>query len=101
VLTLCTVTDTARVLSELRRVLRDDGRLLILEHGLADDASVARWQRRLNRLQNVVACGCNLNRPIVDLVERAGFRFTALRRFFIPKAPRTHGWTMLGTAVKG
>jgi ubiquinone/menaquinone biosynthesis C-methylase UbiE len=68
-------------LGELRRVLRDDGRLIVLEHGLSDEPGVARWQRRLDRFQNIVACGCHLNRPIVDLVERSGFRFEALRKF--------------------
>ena len=41
--TLCTVADPAKVLSELRRVLRPQGRLHFLEHGLSPDESVARW----------------------------------------------------------
>src|SRR6185295_678198 len=73
-LTLCTVADPLRVLSEIRRVLREEGRLIVLEHGLSDDARVARWQQRLNGFQNIVACGCNLNRPVIDLLEIAGFR---------------------------
>jgi len=97
-LTLCTVSDPTRVLMELRRVLREDGRLILVEHGLSDEPGVARWQHRLNRLQNVVACGCNLNRAIVDLVESCGFQFEALRRFYVPQIPRTHGWITVGTA---
>jgi len=91
-LTLCTVADPVRVLSELRRVLREDGQLIILEHGLSDDARVARWQHRLNGFQRIVACGCNLNRRIRDLVEIAGFRFDDIREFHLPKVPRTHGF---------
>lgn len=71
--TLCTVAEPVRVLTELRRVLRQDGRLVLLEHGLSDEPGVARWQHRLNRLQNIVACGCNLDRPIADMVESCGF----------------------------
>jgi SAM-dependent methyltransferase len=97
-LTLCTVSDPVRALAELRRVLRDDGRLIVIEHGLSEDAGVARWQGRLNRIQNVVACGCNLNRPIASLVERAGFRFENVRSFYVAKAPRTHGWFTVGIA---
>jgi ubiquinone/menaquinone biosynthesis C-methylase UbiE len=100
VLTLCTVEDPARVLAEVRRVLRDDGRMLLMEHGLADDESVARWQRRLNGLQRVVACGCNLNRRMTDIVRSNGFEFESVRQFFVPKMPRTHGWVTLGTARK-
>jgi len=97
-LTLCTVSDPARVLAELRRVLADEGRLIILEHGLSQDPGVARWQNRLDRIQGVVACGCHLNRPMIALVQDSGFRFESQRTFYAPKIPRTHGWITLGAA---
>ena len=100
-LTLCSVSQPAAALGELWRVLRDDGRLIVLEHGLADDAGVARWQHRLNGLQGVLACGCHLDRPIAALVRGQGFRFETLRSFYAPKMPRTHGWVTVGVAVKG
>jgi SAM-dependent methyltransferase len=100
VLTLCSVSDPALTLRELHRVLRDDGRLLVLEHGLAEAPGVARWQARLNPIQKTLACGCHLTRPIEPLVEAGGFRFVSLRKFFAPEMPRTHGWLTLGTAEK-
>jgi ubiquinone/menaquinone biosynthesis C-methylase UbiE len=100
VLTLCSVADPSLVLSQLRRVLRDDGRLLVLEHGLAEDEAVARWQNRLNGMQKVMACGCNLNRPVVRMLQTNGFRFETVQQFYAPKMPRTHGWVTVGTAVK-
>jgi ubiquinone/menaquinone biosynthesis C-methylase UbiE len=99
-LTLCTVADPALMLAELRRVLRPAGRLLLMEHGLSEDNGVVRWQQRLNRLQRIVACGCNLNRPIAELVQAHGFRFESLRKFYAPGMPRTHGWVTVGVAVK-
>ena len=99
-LTLCTVSDPARTLTELHRVLRDNGRLIVMEHGLTEEPGVARWQNRLNRIQNVVGCGCNLNRPIADLVESHGFRFETLRRFYLAGVLRTHGWISVGSAAK-
>jgi ubiquinone/menaquinone biosynthesis C-methylase UbiE len=99
-LTLCTVGEPARVLAELWRVLRPDGRLLLMEHGLSEDDGVARWQRRLNGLQRIVACGCNLNRPIAELVQANGFRFESVRKFYVSKMPRTHGWVTVGVALK-
>jgi ubiquinone/menaquinone biosynthesis C-methylase UbiE len=99
-LTLCSVADPQRALAELRRVLRDDGRLIVLEHGLSSEPAVARWQRRLNRMQNVVACGCHLTRPIIELVEGQGFRFESLQTFYAEGIPRTHGWMTVGAAVK-
>ena len=100
-LTLCSVSDPERVLTEVRRVLRPEGQLLLLEHGLSDDPGVARWQQRLNGLENLIACGCNLNRPIADLVARAGFEWRQMRRFYLAGAPRTHGWFTLGVAILG
>jgi ubiquinone/menaquinone biosynthesis C-methylase UbiE len=99
-LTLCSVSDPARVLAELRRVLTDEGRLLVMEHGQSAEPGVARWQDRLNGIQNVVACGCNLNRPIQRTVEAAGFRFESIRMFYLDKTPRTHGCFTVGVAAK-
>jgi ubiquinone/menaquinone biosynthesis C-methylase UbiE len=99
VLTLCSVADPAAVLAELRRVLAPGGRLIVVEHGLSDEPNVAKWQRRLNRMQNIVACGCHLTRSPKTMVEDAGFRFERVRQFCVPGAPRTHGWITSGTAV--
>lgn len=99
-LTLCTVKDPDRALAELRRVLRDDGQLLLMEHGLAADPGVARWQERLDWLQARVACGCHLNRDILRIARDQGFRFDTLRQLFVPRAPRTHGWLTIAVGRK-
>jgi ubiquinone/menaquinone biosynthesis C-methylase UbiE len=72
--TLCSIPDVMATLDEIRRVLRKDGHLLFVEHGLATDASVRRWQDRLTPLWKRIAGGCHLNRPIAKLIEGAGFR---------------------------
>ncbi|MDJ0785365.1 MAG: class I SAM-dependent methyltransferase [Myxococcota bacterium] len=79
--TLCTIPDPDAALAEMRRVIKPDGRLLFIEHGLSDQPGVARWQERLNPIQNVIGCGCNLNRPVDRLVEKAGFAIDRLERF--------------------
>ncbi len=76
--TLCTIPDVALALREMRRVLRADGRLLFVEHGLAPDAAIARWQTRLTPCWMCVAGGCHLNRKIDDVVATAGFKIERL-----------------------
>jgi len=71
--TLCTIPNVMRALEEMRRVLKPNGRLLFVEHGLSPDAAVRHWQNRLNPIWKAVAGGCHLNRPIRELIERSGF----------------------------
>ncbi len=86
-LVLCTVPDQARVLGELRRVLKPGGTLLFLEHVRSDDPKVAAWQDRLNGFNRLVAYGCNCNRATVAAIRAAGFTITSLQQDTLPKAP--------------
>lgn len=71
--TMCTIPDIEAALGEIRRVLIPGGTLHFVEHGLAPDPKVQRWQHRLDPLQQRIAGGCHLDRNIRALVETAGF----------------------------
>jgi ubiquinone/menaquinone biosynthesis C-methylase UbiE len=82
--TLCTISDTTPALRQISRVLRPGGELIFCEHGAAPDASVRRWQDRLNPIWKRLGGGCNLNRPIPTIIEAGGFRIKSLDTMYIP-----------------
>jgi ubiquinone/menaquinone biosynthesis C-methylase UbiE len=96
--TLCTIPDWQSALSEMRRVLKPDGKLLFCEHGRAPDTRILTWQKRLNPIWRRIAGGCNLNRPIAEMIAQNGFKIETLNEGYIP-GPKFAGYNYWGTAV--
>lgn len=98
--TLCTIPEVEKALAGMRRVLTPAGKLVFLEHGLAPDRGVARWQNRLNGIWGKLAGGCNLNRDTTGLVGGAGFTIDELDQHYAPGMPKFAGFISHGVASR-
>jgi len=90
--TLCSIPKPSIAVAEIRRVLKSDGRLVFVEHGLSPETGVARWQHRLTPCWSWIGGGCHLNRKTDDLLRRAGFEIKDLATGYI-KGPKP--WTYM------
>jgi len=97
--TLCTIPDPVAALREVRRVVKPGASLLFIEHGRSDEPGVAAWQDRLNPVQNVIGCGCNLNRRIDRIIQDAGFELPTHDFFVGDGMPRIVGTLYRGAAT--
>jgi len=95
--TLCSVPAIDRALAEIHRVLKPSGRLLFVEHGRAPEPWVCWWQDHLTPVWKRVAGGCHLNRPIEDVIQRAGFRIEHLDRGYM-RGPKPMAFMYEGSA---
>jgi SAM-dependent methyltransferase len=103
-LMLCSVTDPAVALAEMRRVLRPGGELRFMEHVAAQSPGHLRIQR-LADATFWPACfgGCRASRDTVADIAAAGFTITELTRYRLPESrllwptsPHARGVAVLG-----
>jgi SAM-dependent methyltransferase len=98
---LCTVSDPARALDEVARVLKPDGTLLFLEHVHAGDGTaLGRLQDLVELPHRYIAAGCHPNRRTGELLEASPLEVQRLDRGNQPRALPTVRPTIIGSARK-
>ena len=96
--TLCSIPNVEEALSEIRRVLKNNGQVFFCEHGKAPDKMIQNWQNYLNPIWKKFGGGCNLNRDIPRILENNGLQINQLDTMYIPglKAASFNYWGTAG-----
>ena len=97
--TLCSITDAAKALEGMFRVLKPGGKLLFVEHGRAPTQGLAKWQDRLTPVWSCFAGGCQLNRRPDELIAQAGFQIEQMDEGFLD-GPKLLTYHYKGSARK-
>lgn len=97
--TLCSIADPVLAIREIRRVLRPTGTFHFVEHGLAPEEGVQKWQHRCNGINRRIACGCNITRDIPALITEGGLAVGQLETYYVKGDPKALGWTFEGQAT--
>ncbi len=86
-LVLCSVPDQHLALTEMRRVLRPGGVLVVYEHVRSTVGPVARFQDAVVPVWSRLVGGCHPNRDTLRAVADAGFTITGQRELAFPDSP--------------
>jgi len=96
--TLCTIPGVEDALREVARVLKPDGRLIFLEHGLCPEPRSRRWQQWSEPLTRWVFEGCRLTRDIPALIAAGGFQIAEMETAYLARFPKSWTYCFWGTA---
>jgi ubiquinone/menaquinone biosynthesis C-methylase UbiE len=97
--TMCTIPEVIRANTEIRRVLKNQGKMIFCEHGAAPDDNIRKWQKRINPFWGKIAGGCNIDRNIPSLIQDSGFDIIEIEEMYLPNTPRIAGYNFWGYAV--
>lgn len=97
-LVLCSVGDTSKALSEIRRVLRPGGRVLLLEH-VAGTGRLHTFQRWADPFTRTLGRGCHTSRNTRADLAKAGFDTSGLRDEWVDSEPKIYAPHIFGSAT--
>lgn len=100
-LVLCSVKNPAKVIAEIKRVLKPGGKLIFIEHVAAPaHTNLRRIQNIVNPANRLFADGCNCNRETWNYLQVAGFTELNLSHLDVEGTLRLHSPHIMGYATK-
>ncbi len=93
--TLCSIPNTKSVLLEIKRVLKKDGKLLIIEHVRSSNYKINRFQKIINPLWKVFAGGCSLICDTKKELVEIGFDSNSIKQVSVDGIPKFLSSTIL------
>jgi ubiquinone/menaquinone biosynthesis C-methylase UbiE len=97
--TLCTIPGISEAIQGIRRVLKPDGQLILLELSLSPHTDVTRWQRRWEPIHHRLFEGLYLTRDMASLLTEGGFGIQQLECGYVTPFPKSWAYCCWGTAV--
>lgn len=98
--TLCSIRDTQLALNEIKRVLKKNGELLIIEHVLSPEPNINLLQKILNPIWKIFAGGCHLTCDTKNELESMGFKTELIKEKYIENIPKFIGYNIMGKIIK-
>jgi ubiquinone/menaquinone biosynthesis C-methylase UbiE len=100
-LVLCSVKNPSEMLSEIRRILKPSGKLILIEHvASSTQPGLLFMQNIFNPFNKIFADGCNCNRRTWLDIEESGFSRVEIRHLNIKGTLFVHKPHIVGYALK-
>jgi SAM-dependent methyltransferase len=97
--TLCTVDSIHEAIHGISRVLKRDGRLIVIENTVSPHKSVSRWQKFWAPAHRRVFAGLDLTRDICSAIEAGNFKFDELETGYLARFPKSWSYCCWGVAT--
>lgn len=97
--TLCTISGIEKAIEGIVRVLKPSGKLIFFELGLAPDATVQRWQSKLEPVCHLLFQGLYLTRDIPSLITHSSFQIMQMKTDYLAPFPKSLSYCWWGTAA--
>jgi SAM-dependent methyltransferase len=73
-LVLCTIPDLEKSMQIIKKALKNNGKLLLIEHICSNDPIIHTFQNIGNPIWKLFAEGCNLNRHTDKIIKQSGLK---------------------------